>query len=325
VVIDSTTAATLLIIDDPGIPARSLDWSHNGTMFVTGHEDGTIRIWDADSGTAISILIGSEGITHDARISPDNTRIVSASEDGSVRLWDVATGNELMTMWGHAGSVNSVWWSPDGSRIVSGGYDSLPRVWDVDTGQVLYVLAGHTSPVVSVFWSDEGSRISTHSLDATAKIWDANTGRLFLEIINVPPSDFTKLGYAELDPTGRWLVTGGGLIAGVELWDTASSVPTLFGHNFGQEWGNWSPDGTHIATAGSDGSTRIWDAASGEQVRDLEGGSFHGGWSPDSTRLVTPIGIETIELAVWDIESGEMLARMVPEDDGLGALNRRNA
>jgi WD40 repeat protein len=295
-----------------------MDWSPDGTMFVTGHEDGTIRIWDANSGMPISILTGHEGIIHDARISPDNTRIVSASEDGSVRLWDVKTANELMTMWGHVGSVNSVWWSPDGSRMVSGGFDALPRVWDVATGQTLYVLAGHTSPVVSVFWSDDGSRISTHSLDATAKIWDANTGRLFLEIDNVPPSDFTNLGYAELDPTGRWLVTGGGLITGVELWDTASPVPVLFGHSLGQEWGNWSPDGRLIATAGTDGSTRIWDAMTGEQVRDLEQGYKHDSWSPDSARLVTPIGVEGFALAVWDIESGEVLARLVPDDDGLG-------
>lgn len=221
-----------------------------------------------------------------------------------------------MALRGHVGSVNAVRWSPDGTRIVSGGFDALPRVWDVSTGQTLFVLAGHTESVVGLSWSEDDRRIASQSFDATVKVWDAVTGGLFFEITNVPPSGTLKKGYAEFEPAGNWLVTGGGIVTGVELWDTTRSVPVLFGHSFGQEWGGWSPDGRFIATSGTDGSARLWDATTGEQVREFDQGSYRSAWSPDSTRLVTAEGVNASALNVWDVRSGEMLVRLTTGDDG---------
>ncbi|MCX6101269.1 MAG: hypothetical protein NTV92_07595 [Candidatus Bipolaricaulota bacterium] len=52
----------------------------------------------------------------------------------------------------------------------------------------------------------------------------------------------------------------------------------------------WSPDGTRIATASSDGTARIWDAQTGNQLLILEQGTesrWGIAWSPDGTRVVT--------------------------------------
>lgn len=52
--------------------------------------------------------------------------------------------------------------------------------------------------------------------------------------------------------------------------------------------GDLSPDATKVATAGEDGLARVWDAATGKQLRAIEVGEGLAAveWSPDGRILV---------------------------------------
>jgi len=82
----------------------------------------------------------------------------------------------------------------------------------------------------------------------------------------------------------------------------------LAGHIGGVSACAWSPDGTRLASAGRDGTLRVWEAASGAALLTLEG---HGGgvtacaWSPDGTRLASA-GWDGA-LRVWEAASGAAL------------------
>jgi len=223
-----------------------------------------------------------------------------------------------MDLGGHAGAVRSVAWSPDSARLVTGGDDGLPRVWDAVSGETLFVLPGHIEDVAIVSWSADGRRIASQGLEAVVKVWDAATGGLLFEIANTAPDPATKRGFVEFSPDGNWILAGGSRVLGPRIWDASISVPKLFGHTFGQEWGGWSPDGTLIATSGTDGSARLWNATTGQQLRALNQGSFWGDWSPDGTRLVFAEGTAAHSLNVWDVSTGEMLSRLSAPDDGYG-------
>ncbi len=319
VVLDTASGETLLILARDESAARSLDWSPDETVLLTGHEDGVARLYDAYSGTERSTLTGHSGVVHDAVFSPDGNRIATASEDGTIRLWNAETGAEQMVFSGHAGAVRSVAWSPNGMRLVTGGNDGLPRVWDVESGKTLFVLPGHIEDVVIVTWSADGRRIASQSLDATVKVWDAATGGLLFQIPNAAPDPATKRGFVEFSPDGRWILAGASRVLGLRIWDASTSVPKLFGHTFGQEWGGWSPDGTLIATSGEDGSARLWDAATGQQLKAFDQGSFWGAWSPDGTRLAFADGIGAHTVTVWDVETGGLLVTLSAPDDEYGS------
>ena len=70
----------------------------------------------------------------------------------------------------------------------------------------------------------------------------------------------------------------------------------------------FSPDGTAIAYGSWDGSVRIWDAATGRQLRELKG---HGrmvtsvAFSPDGTSIAS--GLCDASVRIWDAATGKQL------------------
>jgi WD40 repeat protein len=75
----------------------SVAFSPDGKHIVSGSEDETIRIWDADTGQSLmGPLEGHQDSVWSVAFSPDGKRIVSGSEDKTIRIWDADTGQSLM-------------------------------------------------------------------------------------------------------------------------------------------------------------------------------------------------------------------------------------
>ena len=80
----------------------------------------------------------------------------------------------------------------------------------------------------------------------------------------------------------------------MRLWNlTDASDPLLLaGHESYVYDVQVGPDGRRVASAAWDGTTRVWDLATGRPIaalRDPEAGPFYGelGWSPDGTKLAS--------------------------------------
>lgn len=252
--------------------------SPDGRLIATGGADGTVRLWDTQTGQTLFTLTGATGAVWGVAFSPDGRRLAGASRDGTVRLWNTATGEELATLAGHLGGVLDVAFSPDGSLLATGGEDETVRLWQLTDDAASSAVAGHPVSTIApqrglvwgVAFSPDGATLATASGSLTP----------------------------ELTP------------GAVQLWDVASQqeLLTLEGHTDTVEAVVWSPDGQRLATGSWDETARVWDALTGQQLLVLPG---HTNWvrgvsfSPDGSRIATSSYDRRAK--VWEVSSGREL------------------
>ncbi len=92
---DAITGQELLSLDiTRGAPFECPEVAFNarGGQVAAGVPDGTINIWDHDTGKLQHTLRGHTSWLNEVAFSPDGSTLASASTDGTVRVWNPATG-----------------------------------------------------------------------------------------------------------------------------------------------------------------------------------------------------------------------------------------
>jgi cytochrome c len=160
----------------PQSDVNTLTYGLDGDVLFTGHKDGKIRMWVAETGDYIDEFIGHEMAVTSLVVSADGSRLLSAGIDGSVRLWFPPDRKTMLALSGHDGPVYATAFTAEGHLALSGGRDGLVNIWDLNSGRLLKSIEAHDGPVWSVAFSPDGRFAISSGSDETVRIWHLETG-----------------------------------------------------------------------------------------------------------------------------------------------------
>ncbi len=247
----------------------------------------------------------------DAKFSPDSQWVIySGSEAAEIR--DAHSGS-LQRRLSLNQFITSVNFSPDSRKVVTCGGEGGTAVWDVATGTTLFpILTGE--PADYVEFSGDGKRFLILSAKATVEVRETETGRLVGPIL----TNSTRGVAAHFSPDGRSLVVGtdNGII---EFWSLPDGrrLEKPARHKDVVWTARFSRNAKLLLTASRDRTATLWDAETGERVREFRHDQqvYCADFSPEGLRIVT--GDASRKAHVWDPKTGQRLFSLFAHPGGV--------
>lgn len=296
----------------------------------TADEKGEVKVWDISTRQELLTLSDFTDRPSSVRFSPDGQRLATACPE-MVQLWDAQTGQVQIGWRDPQASFQAVAFSPDGRCVaaVSGQLavhpDAAVTVWDVITGKQVHALRGHVGGLRAVAFSPEGTRLASSGLDQTVKLWDSVTGEGALTLRGHLDNVFCLA----FSPDGFQLASGS-LDKTVRIWDATPlerepgpEYLTLRGHQGAVTDLAFHPtDRQTLVSAGTDGSVRLWNFRTGNQVATLSAAPspirLRLAFRPDGGRLALCSRHDPL-VRVWDVASAKEICNF-PGHNGEAAL-----
>src|SRR6185503_7007720 len=251
--------------------------------------------------------------TNSSHQNPERALKSSKPKDSTadaVSQTDAASTPQLVVQLGHSAEISSLAMSADGRMVLTAG-DTSARLWDAETGKEIRSFIGHSQSIVSAAFSPDEQVILTAGYDNTARLWDAATGKEIKKF----EDELFAIKSAAFSTDGRMILARG--LNGARLFDPTTGQAIRQFEDPGLNSVAMSGDGKLVLTGsgeddpGSNGKLRLWDAATGKEIRRLNGHTSlinAVALSTDGRIALTGSADQTARL--WDTATGKEIKRL---------------
>jgi len=307
----------------------------DGKRFISASFDGTVIMWDVQSGKRawqVDLDEGSKSndsytISHilGMDLSPNGSVIaisyfqshvvgetVKGQDEYHIALLDSRTGQVRRVLTGHTALIGRLAFSPNGELLLSESGDNTARLWNVNTGQEV-LLIKLKERGASVAFSPDGKLLAVATQPVyglppqpIVGLYDTQSGRLLREF----PRLKNAIMSLAFSPNGQSLAIASGDLSGsqIELWELTAQQPTrlLTDHEKGITSIAFSPDGRLLASGelrNGRGIVVVRDLTASGQPRNfkLDAGVSALDFSADGTRLA--VGTDKGQIVLLSLQT----------------------
>jgi WD40 repeat protein len=252
-----------------------------GTAYVSG----TVSLLEVDSGKPIAEFQDAKGLVNCLTLSPDGKLLVAGCGDAAAYVWGLEDNKLVATLRDHSLPVLSAAFTSDGKFLCTGGADAMVQAWDTETWEpdIRRTLVGgevrrcmirssntrnkggvlHTFGLLVGGREDRTLRVM---LDSKAQEWQRSRGDFQARVNPGLPLDCAWLAR---EKKAFVACSDGTIKVFVEGKQQLTHTATLRGHS------DWvyslavNADATRIASAGADGTVKIWSTAQNKPLVTL--------------------------------------------------------
>jgi WD40 repeat protein len=263
-----------------------------------------IKIWDISNGQEIKTIGNDLKLITHVGISPDQKYALLAEQGGTINLVDISSGKTLQIFPGDNSDILSFGFSADGEYVATGNSKRI-NIWDIKQTKLVHIYIGHTKDITCIAFSPDGKYILSGGSDKTVILWDILSGKILRKWTNFSG----ELRCISFSPDGKSFLTGT-WDKEIQLWsiEKGSKIKSYIGHTNGIAALTFFEDGKNFVSGSSDNTIRIWDITSGKTIKTLPGHQNQVravAFSHDGHYIITT-GMDHL-IRIWDKENGQLI------------------
>jgi WD40 repeat protein/predicted Ser/Thr protein kinase len=279
-------------------------------IVAAGGCDGTVSLWEGDTGRHLSSIAAHEGSVTALTFSADGSRLLSGGSDKTIRQWDPISGQLKNKYGGNESPIRGLSVSGDGQWMASAAEDKTLRLWNLDRGGLVQSLTCDDVPTCVAF-GPSSQRLLVGCRNGSLRLWDVRQ----LSATKTLKSEHGPITALAFGPRGQTVAIATAnqklLLVDPNSWQ---AVRVLRGHCGELTDVCFSPDGLEVATTSTDGTAKVWGLDTPQPYRTLGaslGATHCMAVSPDG-RLIASAAQESPDgpsrLVLQSAEDGQTLS-----------------
>ncbi len=302
---DIATGRCCLTFEQTERPLRVVCFEPSAKRLVGGTVDGTLVAWDATGQIIAQRQSVHSGQIVEVVISPASNLVASLGDGGDVVLSEVASlePRPLASCWPDD-HTTAIGFGSAAHLLAIGYQNGLIRLVNVRAGTTVASFEGHDRAIRALWLDSARKLLVSASDDQSIRLWNVDNA----ECITTLGTQFGEVGGLAVSSQGEMLAVATGV--GIQRWALPQGRPLGEQGPFAEiRVVACSPDDRLIATASGNHCIRLWDAASGQQLRRLSDHQWRIrglAFSPDGGLLASG-GLDH-NIRLEDVHTGEQLA-----------------